>query len=262
MANPLNGIRVLFGHLPKTDMDTTTDQEYLDLWDQVAALVETFPKSLRFDLGTRSSAYTSIYWLKARVDEIDAKLVTKRSKELLYDHLTKNQISDLEKLGEFKIKMEHNTYFVDNEARVGAQSHETHRRFLCVSTRDPSLPIFDKILAVKLYIEGNEKEFLKTANVSGDYSLKLDQDGVLRRNGRTIGNEEPIDYARINATLNETLAGLRVVNTNAGRFYETLNITNAIDATTFGDTNRTYLAGPTTITTNATIGPGAFDYET
>jgi hypothetical protein len=63
-------------------------------------------------------------------------------------------------------------------------------------------------------------------------------------------------------TLEEALAGLRVTNTNAGRFYETLNITNAIDATTFGDTNRTYLAGPTTIATNATIGPDAYDYET
>jgi len=87
-----------------------------------------------------------------------------RSAKLLQRYITKKEWEDLQKGGWIRVKGKHIIYTIDSSGRVETQ--KPYRGTFCVYPADQTIPHWDRVLTLKLWIEGSEEEFLREANWS------------------------------------------------------------------------------------------------
>jgi hypothetical protein len=126
----------------------------------------------------------AVYRLQRDVDQIEAARAAQKAKELLYAHLTPEQRSQYERGGFFRMNGQTNEYQIERGGRTYVKLNDKWR-YLCIASTDGTMPTDDQTLATKLYIEGNEKDFLQIANLDGSSDRHVNVDGkVVDRKGR------------------------------------------------------------------------------
>lgn len=203
----------------------------------------------------RYGPYRALYY-----GEQPTRSAEEAAEELLFRHLDRDQRRSYSLRKGFEVKGAHNIYWVTKAGGVDAIKP---RGSFCVYLRERILPSADRALAMKLYIEGDEEGFLREANFSDDATslVKLRIDGTVDREARygMFGNHlwEDALQLRLNALQGQylprfdTTAG--TVTTSTLNFQTggdtaiqtvtqgTITFYQAIETTTIGDVERTYI---------------------
>jgi hypothetical protein len=95
--------------------------------------------------------------------DLEAKKASKRAKRLLTSHLTKAQAESLEKHGFFEIVVEGKTYRIRQGIYGNVRLIENGKETKSFCIQPGGIPAEDAMLAQKLLLEADEKEFLKIA---------------------------------------------------------------------------------------------------
>lgn len=147
--------------------------------------------------------------IKIEMQFIERREAQEKAEWLLDQHLDDQQRKTFAKLGYIQIKgADALTYRINRDAMtsvwIKGDSGRLHKHGdFCMNTEDASLPIPDKILATKLYLEANEKEYLKVANFTPHKTYgfhKLRTDGSLvkpkkpDRYGQLFANYQALDW--------------------------------------------------------------------
>lgn len=179
---------------------------------------------------------------------VDPVKAGKTAATLLKRYLSPDQALTWKESKQIFVDGQHNRYKIDRHGTVSGVRPEGS---FCIALKDRYLPDADRVLGMKLYLETDEAGFLEEANWSDGRSslVKLRIDGSVDR-ARVYGGNYRQPYFFFNAE-----------NQRLFRQQEPVTVTyNYVDATTFGDVNRTYLVG-TTEWTNDTLTDLTFTYE-
>lgn len=107
--------------------------------------------------------------LQRERQEQEAAVERQRADELLREHLTKEQIEQLDKKGEFEVEAQSGKRYAVSKGRAGnVYSLDERRQKIakhCIHP-DDNCPDQDTMLAQLLWLKWNESEFLRIANTT------------------------------------------------------------------------------------------------
>lgn len=127
--------------------------------------------------------------LSIHMRDVEREEAIEKAEWLLDRHMTDEQRKTWAKNHWMRIDgKDANTYRIDRDGNVsvwrkkGTDKGWTKRGTFCMYTTDPTMPVADKILATKMYLEANEEGYLAEANysdMSGYAFRKLQVNGEL-----------------------------------------------------------------------------------
>ena len=173
---------------------------------QLTEVIENYRKA---DEDTASA----LYRLAEEIKELEANKAKLKAIETLKEHLDPDQLLQFKKDESFLVKGKTMTYRLSmyDQPRV-VEGPNTGMPFCIYARRGAKVPRADELLGMKLYIEANEKNFLKTANPNSESWYHFDPDGGVHiekgferyapyvgRQGRY--NQAAFDLRRIQADL-------------------------------------------------------------
>lgn len=161
--------------------------EVKELVAQITTLIKPMMKE-RGATGPQSFIETLFYEL----GKIEAEEAQERAAWLLDRQLSAEQRKSLAKQRSFLVKGKTMTYRITADAQVHvapSKNYAAGGTFLCIMPTG-GLPVADRILSMKLMIEGAEEEFLKIANPGGDHRYKLLADGTFTP--KPVGTMTPL----------------------------------------------------------------------
>lgn len=193
----------------------------------------------------------------AEYEELRKKALRK-SRKLLESYLTAEELEEFKTKRYITVRGKKLVYKIDE---MGYVSVPDLRGWFCVYVRQ-GVPIYDKILAYKLYIECNEEAFLREANFTSEsLGVHLQKIGI---NGEVYQRRTPLGHlyddpaygpataarlrdlyqtqADLQVAANETINELRARMANANPPPRGRLVADPIDVTAFGDTQRTTVA--------------------
>lgn len=140
----------------------------------------------------------------------DSIKATEKAQELLMRHLNAKQQKEYLASHTFPVKGANRTYSV-GPAGVSILTGKYKGHSLCVGPADRSLPVADKMLALKLWIEANEAGFLAVANPmwNGYCQLGLKEELLPKHGHVPVNPPAPVAYHWQFANANEA----RYINT-------------------------------------------------
>lgn len=263
----------LFRRKPKTRPDPPPD---------LAPIRERLQEAIGELVGPDRHLSEVLYDLTTRIEKLEVVEAKEKALATLIEHLDEKQRQTFNSgNGYFDVAGKTMTYRLSMHAPIKVVDGPNKNTGFCIYSTDPRAPHADELLGLKLYIEGNEAGFLKTANPESQIQWYIDVDGKTRsrQTGRQVqagtrlhtGLEWPALAARFNAgltlndyrqtfqqyqqqqqTLQQRLEAL-TAQLNQYRFELQRNVDPPLETTTFGDPTRTYVTN--TATTLRGTGP-------
>jgi hypothetical protein len=200
------------------------------LYNKITTLTEAWAAEMAAAEVAGTTTSEMISNLAAAMRDVEREEAQEKAEWLLDQHLTDEQRKTWAKSRYIQIPgKDANTYRIDRDGRVSVWALSkagkwTQRGEFCMYSTDQTMPIADKILATKMYLEANEEGYLKEANYSGTGT------GYGFRKLQTNGELKP--PKRSNHLLDPNYFFVPYLNTNEVRF-QLLNdaTTNTTDET-------------------------------
>lgn len=136
--------------------------------DEMRALVRTLGEQLIAQQNLQRVTPDNLpQFVKQELSELERVEADERASWLLDQYLTDEQRKMFAKHKKFLVKGKSNTYSLDKEGRVAVVDEAGKELGAFCVYPVGTMPTADAILAYKLMLEANEKEFLKIANYTG-----------------------------------------------------------------------------------------------